>query len=575
MITIPQPYMPHVMIVRTPSPDDVVPPLSPEQYPSPTRTSSPGHAAASPSPPPEPEEMLEVPFPFNRPNADIILRTCDHLDFRLRSQILLEASPVFETLLSLPQPSPDDGTVRDNDIPIVDIAETARVLDALMRICYPIVKPKARPFRDIEPILRAALKYEMELPVAVLSDELLGHATRAPLDVWAIACRNGLEDVARRAAELTLTSQTLDIPGLQDMDGISAGHVFRLHEFHRLQGKVDFSFKLLTPPSVQVTDQPSDDVATPNPVVTDVPLPDLCVVSSDGVEFLVHRSIVTMSSSVLQAQVNDADHNNTGGAIDQESPDAVESPKKIQLDVTSVVLSTLLKACYPGEVELPSDAALVLAVLSACEKLRMNHVRRIVANRWSVVAKTNPLLAFLLATRADLADCAKEAAKYALEDALEGVYLREMEHAPALPYHRLRVHYGSCKTMAKSLLSDVASNLRSNEARHPVIVRPYDDSYPNTQTPSPMHWHGPQFVVTPGSYTPRSDVWLKKHLEQLSKELEQHPGRIAATTGQLVEAAVDAGQWCNSCRNLAGDLCRVGKALQEIPRRVKEVEFEM
>ncbi|RPD59000.1 hypothetical protein L226DRAFT_510726 [Lentinus tigrinus ALCF2SS1-7] len=537
---------------------------------------------------PEQEEMLEVSSPFNRPSADIILRTSDKLDFRLQSQILLEASPVFETLLSLPQPSLDDGAVRDHNPPVIDIAESARVLDALMRICYPIVKPKARPFRDIEPILRAALKYEMELPIATLGDELIAHATRAPLQVWAIACRTGLEDVARRAAELTLSSQTLDIPGLEDLDGISAGHVFRLHEFHRLRGKVDFSFKLLTPPSVEVATPLPDDVATTNNAITDVPLPDLCIVSSDEVEFLVHRSVIAMSSSVLQAQVDDAVRNATDAA-QQDSLDVAGSPK-IQVDVPGAVLSTLLKLCYPGEVELASDPAHLVTVLSASERLYMDRVRRLVTNRWSTVAKASPLLAFLLATSAGFLDCAKEAANYALENACEGVYLREMEHAPGLPYHRLLMHYVSCRAIAKSLLSDVANDLRSHPnvpfVRRDVSAR----SDHGFRTPSPeevyipapptqYHGHGYNQRYSPvsggGWCAPRSNPWLKKHLGRLSEELEQQPGRVVATTGELVEAACEAGQWCSSCRSLADDMCRIGKTLQEIPRKVKEVEFEL
>ncbi|KAI0694549.1 hypothetical protein C8T65DRAFT_666513 [Cerioporus squamosus] len=247
---------------------------------------------------------------------------------------------------------------------------------------------------------------------------------------------------------------------------------------HSLQGKVDFSFKLLTPPSVQVLDQPPDDVATPNAVVTDVPLPDLWVVSSDGVEFLVHRSVITMSSSILQAQVDGAVRANTSTA-EQDSADAAGSPK-LQLDVTSAVLSTLLKLCYPGEVELPSDIVDFVGVLSACEKLRMDRVRGVVTKRWSVVVKSNPLLSYLLATRADLEDCAQEAAKHALEHTIEGVYLREMEHAPALPYHRLLMHYRSCRTIAQSLLSDVVGDMRFNDWEEEVIILPQ----PRPRTPS-------------------------------------------------------------------------------------------
>ncbi|KAI0738443.1 hypothetical protein C8Q80DRAFT_244246 [Daedaleopsis nitida] len=405
-----------------------------------------------------------------------------------------------------------------------------------MRICYPIVKPKSRPFQQIEPALRAALKYEMELPIAMLSDELLAHAVHYPLKVWAIACRTGLEDVARRAAELMLSSATLDILNLEDTDGITAGHVFRLHEFHRLRGKVEFSFKLLTPP---LTDGQAIDEPSPlTRFVPDVPDPDVVLISSDEVEFPVHRGVISAASPLLKAKLDDAlravsDDSNVASSSMVTLPSIVTLPK-LSLDAPATVLASLLQRSYPGGSNIPSDPSHVVDLLVTSERLGMDRVHRAILERWNAIASQKPILAFLYATRAGLTDCAKQAAKSMLESDLEGVYIRDMEHAPPLPYHRLLMHYRSCREIAKSILSDISNHLRDTNYYH-------DISRPTSSVPSsPGHRfvpvHQPIIIQSPFPNTmsyhsygarhgaPSTAAWLTKHLEQISDTLEQKPG---------------------------------------------------
>ena len=46
-------------------------------------------------------------YPFDKTNADIILRTSDLVDFHVFSQILIAASPFFEGMFDVPQPPPE------------------------------------------------------------------------------------------------------------------------------------------------------------------------------------------------------------------------------------------------------------------------------------------------------------------------------------------------------------------------------------------------------------------------------------------------------------------------------------
>lgn len=103
-----------------------------------------------------------APAPFNEPNADIILRTSDHIDFHVFSQILIAASPFFRGMFEVPQPPPDQQQLKYGR-PIVDISEDSKALETLLRICYPINKPKKRTLDEVEPALHAAMKFESTL----------------------------------------------------------------------------------------------------------------------------------------------------------------------------------------------------------------------------------------------------------------------------------------------------------------------------------------------------------------------------------------------------------------------------
>lgn len=68
------------------------------------------------------------------PTADIILRSGGPqvVEFRAHRVILSIASPVFETMFSLPQPGVE------KTLPVCDLSEDANTVEALLRLIYPI-----------------------------------------------------------------------------------------------------------------------------------------------------------------------------------------------------------------------------------------------------------------------------------------------------------------------------------------------------------------------------------------------------------------------------------------------------
>ncbi|KAI0738453.1 hypothetical protein C8Q80DRAFT_244528 [Daedaleopsis nitida] len=139
-------------------------------------------------------DITQASSPFDQDSADVVLRACDGVDFKVHSVILAQASPFFRSMFTLPQPE-HTATV----VPVLDCDEDSRVLRDILTICYPVVNPKPYPFQHIETTFRAAQKYEMELPIQFLKDVLhaaVGLSGTSALRVWALACRLQCEDIA-------------------------------------------------------------------------------------------------------------------------------------------------------------------------------------------------------------------------------------------------------------------------------------------------------------------------------------------------------------------------------------------
>ena len=75
-----------------------------------------------------PPKLLDLP------DANIIIRSSDDVDFRLHKSVLALVSPFFEDLLSLPQPF--DGETVDG-LPVVQLSEDSELLNSLVSILYP------------------------------------------------------------------------------------------------------------------------------------------------------------------------------------------------------------------------------------------------------------------------------------------------------------------------------------------------------------------------------------------------------------------------------------------------------
>ncbi|KAI0704146.1 hypothetical protein C8Q76DRAFT_801896 [Earliella scabrosa] len=517
-------------------------------------------------------------YPFNKSEADITLRSSDLVDFHVRRHILFEASPIFESILSIPQSHTADG---DQARPVVELTEDHKTLDTLLRICYPVVKPGSkRSLGELESAVKAAQKYEMELPLAVLTNELLDASSHSALQVWAVACRTGLENVARHAARATLGLSSVNFKLLGRMKGLSAGQYYRLVEFRRLNGAVDSSFRLVDNEPVEdghlavVINGPAHDwnpfmTHFPRPTGSDsnpvtLPYPDIQCLSSDSVALPSHKGILAAASPVIRTMMDEIPPA-SAGTITADGPQTSTADCAITMDLPTVsmvessdVLEPLLQLCYPGAIQMPSDLTRFAKLLAAAKKYRMTRIVEEARLQWAPLAKKKPLKAYFAAILHGLDECAREAAKYTLNETIDGEYLRVMECCPAFSYHSLLEYHRACRAVCVESLLEVSSKIKpSPNADDATPHVGFFKSPPSSQPPKPFGMGA--FGMPNPTRQGQGYIWLRSYIDK-----------------QVFKDATTARKWCTSCQVLAEDISALSSALRyTLPTRIQNIQLKL
>ncbi|RPD58997.1 hypothetical protein L226DRAFT_572389 [Lentinus tigrinus ALCF2SS1-7] len=519
--------------------------------------------ASNSNPSNRPPEPRTAPSPFNKPTTDIILRTSDHVDFYVYSQILIAASPVFEGMFEVPQPPAGQEELKYGR-PIVELGEDSGALETLLRIIYPINKPAKRTVKEVEPALRAAMKFEMELAVTVLTADLQAAASTHPMQVWATACRLQLENMAYTAARVlvpvlssgswgivtsSVTSRPLTFEELGDMEGISAGDYYRLVEFHRLNGKVDQGYKFLSSHASELRSL-AQALSAASPIQTS----------------FVARPTVFMQKLHTTAE-GDSSSTSTLPALQFQEDDTV--------------VAALLRICYHDIVDdlLSGEPPLLLRILAAVEQHGLTESRARFFSCWKEVVGATPLRAYCVAIGAGHSDCAREAARQVVHTRLEGAYVDEMESIPALSYHRLWTYYRSCERLATERLQETLDVLSS--PLRPVSTQPVPPR-PQVRT---VVWGVParnrgtvQAPTTPARQPEKT--WIRRHIRQMLDDAPAGPhGPFSPLQELVVKATQQLGSpdkfWCDQCQPLAEDLIKVDAHFKDLVAAMDAVELQI
>ncbi|KAI5987106.1 hypothetical protein EDD15DRAFT_1509830 [Pisolithus albus] len=177
--------------------------------------------------------------PFDHMKADLILRSSDGVDFRVFRLFLSLASPFFETLFDLPQPSEEanaDMEIKDG-LPVIPVSEGSKTLDPLLRLCYPCTlaeDPVIEDFGEIIDVLDAAKKYSLDAIQSAVCKSLFtpkileAHSLRC----FAIACRARMQEQCDLAAKYTLREPL--VPGwFKEIELVTSTELLSLLTYHR------------------------------------------------------------------------------------------------------------------------------------------------------------------------------------------------------------------------------------------------------------------------------------------------------------------------------------------------------
>ena len=411
-----------------------------------------------------PPNVRRARSPFNRDDADIVLRSSDDVDYQLHKQILSVASPFFKDMFSLQQPPINDKEpfviLEGRHVPVIQVSEISSTLDSLFRILYPTEWCRA-DLTSLGDALSAAKKYQLQYPEKLLYQSILTSLEKAPLTIYAVACSLGMEQVAALAARSAVGKNVLtesshaELPFHASMRGrVSAGQYYRLLQYGASPTPIS-SFVL--PPMAQdanVCDhrrssesicvslpdlQKGGEVTTHTvvlaPSISERIPPDIIIRAVDGTNLKSHKSILCMVSPTLAKMLCNP-------------LDTIDGLPYIQLNYKSEDLVRVFTLCYPTSPPDITNLDDLTSVVDLAKKYEMDYVIELAKDRFTRMEEctSNPLRAFCIAVYYEWREQAQKLgdvfAKLPLGDS--SGYCQEMERIPAYPYRSLLVYHHKC-----------------------------------------------------------------------------------------------------------------------------------
>jgi hypothetical protein len=183
--------------------------------------------------------ITDAKAPFNNPDAEVIIRSSDHVDFRVFKAFLSSVSGVFKDMFAIPQGPGDiitaDEEMRDG-LPVIPITEESQVVETLLMFCYPNIltsAPVLKTMEEILPILKVAIKYGIEALETQMRNALFTPPVVAErsMQVFVTAYLHRWEKEMRIAAKYTLVQPSWDCLYVTELESITGGDLHRLQNY--------------------------------------------------------------------------------------------------------------------------------------------------------------------------------------------------------------------------------------------------------------------------------------------------------------------------------------------------------
>ncbi|RDX54026.1 hypothetical protein OH76DRAFT_1057744 [Lentinus brumalis] len=444
--------------------------------------------------------------PFDRSDADFIMRTSDGVEFRVHRLILSMASSVFEGMFSIPKPS---ALLSDPNIPDISIPEDSETIDLYLRICYPLIDPEVPTLLLLRKVVTAGFKYDAPMVVHAMKRELRQprFMDKDPLHVFVIACLWEWEEEAKVAAENVALAGIMVGLFPELLDEISAGAYYRLQKLGRTRRRsknkaseprhsVNFNGILPLCRRLPLREPPVRNAIpfTPQYPFTSIDGADVILRTTDSVDFFVHRTIINFASpTFFDTLVQER-------TMSEERDQDVEHRAVHLVSEDSDVLDVLLRMCYPVEHPHIASAEVYLDVAFAAHRYQFRKVEQTLLKSWSEYSKGAPLRFYFAAVQcgwqAEAKACALQLVTTLSPGDMDNAYVPEMEAASSVPYRHLISYAQACRKAAKTdfQLSDL----------------------PGRRCPFPSNCHI-RYPTTVSTSTP--PFWLSSHLNAVKIDL--------------------------------------------------------
>ncbi len=178
---------------------------------------------------PETHPVFAAAFPTD----DVALLSKDDVLFPISSTTLSRTSPWFRAMFILPQ-----DTRQTSRAEPIAVSEGSQVLGHLLSMISGISLPPLNNVDDFEPLLYAAEKYEMAMPIAILRLALRPLIPSSPIRVYGIACPMSWEDETKSAASRMLEMDLVSEKNATELGRLEATHLTKLLLLHERKRKM-------------------------------------------------------------------------------------------------------------------------------------------------------------------------------------------------------------------------------------------------------------------------------------------------------------------------------------------------
>jgi len=183
--------------------------------------------------------ITDAKAPFNSPDAEVIIRSSDNVDFRVFKSFLSSVSNVFKDMFAVPQGPVDiarvDQEMRDG-LPVIPMTEESQIVETLLAFCYPNILtsiPALKTMEEMLPMLEVAIKYDIKALENRMRAELFKSSVvvEKTMQLFVIAYHHRWEKEMRIAARHTLVQPAWDNLYVAELESITGGDLHRLQQY--------------------------------------------------------------------------------------------------------------------------------------------------------------------------------------------------------------------------------------------------------------------------------------------------------------------------------------------------------